>query len=88
MLLCVCVCVCLCICHRDKTQLSEGIVAKQKLIQERKGELEQLQGDVDMATRQREDLERDKAEAQNKLDQLDSEVRRLCSVMIDHVIIL
>ena len=44
------------------------------MIQQRKGEINDLQTDVETATKQRESLEREKVEAQTKLDQLDSEV--------------
>ena len=59
---------------REKTQLSEDIKTKQDLIQQRKGEINDLQTDVETAAKQRESLEREKVEAQTKLDQLDSEV--------------
>jgi chromosome segregation ATPase len=59
---------------REKAQLSEDIKTKQELIQQRKGEITNLQTDVETAAKQRESLEREKAEAQTKLDQLDSEV--------------
>ena len=59
---------------REKAQLSEDIKTKQDLIQQRKGEINDLQTDVETAAKQRETLEKEKAEAQTKLDQLDSEV--------------
>ena len=54
--------------------MSEDIKTKQDLIQQRKGEINDLQTDVETAAKQRESLEREKVEAQTKLDQLDSEV--------------
>lgn len=62
---------------REKAQLSEDIKTKQDLIQQRKGEINGLQTNVEAATKQREDLEREKVEAQTKLDQLDNEVSRV-----------
>ena len=59
---------------REKAQLSEDIKTKQDLIQQRKGEINNLQTDVETVAKQRETLEKEKAEAQTKLDQLDSEV--------------
>ena len=59
---------------REKAQLSEDIKTKQDLIQQRKGEIKNLQTDVETAAKQRETLEREKVEAQTTLDQLDGEV--------------
>lgn len=57
--------------------MSEEILTKQELIQVRKSEVEALQLDVEASTRQREDLEKERTEAQNKLDLLDREKTRV-----------
>ena len=67
---------------REKAQLSEDIKTKQDLIQQRKGEINDLQTDVETAAKQRETLEKEKAEAQTKLDQLDSEVSLYVSLSV------
>ena len=59
---------------REKAQLSEDIKAKQDLIQQRKTEINGLQANVETVAKQREDLEKEKSEAQTKLDHLDNEV--------------
>ena len=59
---------------REKAQLSEDIKTKQDLIQQRKTEINVLHTNVETVAKQREDLEREKSDAQTKLDQLDNEV--------------
>lgn len=59
---------------REKSDLSDDIKSKQELVQQRKVELEGLQGGVSSATEQREKLEKDREEARRLLEQLDAEV--------------
>lgn len=70
--------VCIALCHNcllfsEKTGLAEEIKAKQELIQQRKGEVEGMQGDIDEASRQREALERERDKARNLLEELNNE---------------
>lgn len=48
---------------------------KQELIQTRKGEIENLQGESGTYMKQREELEREKGQYTAKLEQLDTQVR-------------
>ena len=61
---------------REKAGLAEDIKNKQELVQQRRVELEGLQGGVTSATEQREKLEKDREEASKLLEQLDAEVKR------------
>jgi len=59
---------------REKSDLADDIKNKQELVQQRKVELENLQGGVSSATEQREKLEKEREEANKLLEQLDAEV--------------
>lgn len=59
--------------QKEKNKLQEDIRQKQELIQQRKGEIETLQDDLEVYSKQREELEKEKAQAQSQLEQLDSE---------------
>ena len=65
--------VCVCI-YREKVELADDIKAKQELIQQKKGELEVFQDDIQQVTKRREALEKEREEARAKLDHLTSEV--------------
>jgi len=68
---------------REKAGLAEDIKNKQELVQQRRVELEGLQGGVTTATEQREKLENDREEANRLLEQLDTEVREGSAVVMD-----
>lgn len=60
--------------HREKVELSDDIKAKQELVQQRQAEMEVFQEDVSQASRQRQGLEQEREQAQNLLEQLNTEV--------------
>lgn len=55
-------------------ELSDDIKAKQELVQQRQAEMEVFQEDVSQASRQRQGLEQEREQAQNLLEQLNTEV--------------
>ncbi len=69
----------MCVC-REKSELADDIKNKQELVQQRKVELENIQGGVSSATEQREKLEKEREEANKLLEQLDAEVGVACGV--------
>ena len=71
----VCPCgICLLLSLREKAQLQADIQQKQEMVQQRKEEIVTLQGELDSSTHQRQQLEKQKNEAQTELDNLISEV--------------
>ncbi len=62
---------------REKTQLSEEIKSKQELILARQSEVEGLQSEAEASAGQRERLERERVEAQERLEELDRDKGRV-----------
>ncbi len=60
--------------NREKSGLSDEIKVKQELIQQRKGELEVLQGDVSQASQQKEELEKKREDMRKIVNQMNDEV--------------
>ena len=60
--------------YREKAQLQQDIQQKQEMVLQRKKEITMLQAELEESSHQREQLEKQKTEAQSELDNLASEV--------------